>query len=89
MRPFEVDALRVGLNDVGGHIARDIEDATVVLDGVFVVHWSIVDAVGGIFVILFAQLHQTLHQRMLKVERYLRMVCIVVCHNLLFFFVCF
>ena len=42
---------------------------------------------GGIGVILLFQLHQALHERVLKVEGYLRMVGIVVCHITLCFLV--
>ena len=82
VRPFEVDALGVGLDDVGGHIAGDFEHAAVVLDGVLEVHGGVVDALLGVLVILFAKLDQALHLRMLQVERNLRMVGIVISHNL-------
>ena len=84
VRPLEVHALRVGLYDVGSHIASDVEDATVVLYGVLVVYGSVVELLGVLKAILF-QFYKAFHQWVGEMEINLRMVGIVVCHDYLLF----
>ena len=79
MRPLKVDALRVGLNDVGGHIARDLKHTLVVLDGVLEVDGSF-GKILGVGVVLFFQIYDSLHQRMIEIESNLRMIGIIICH---------
>ena len=80
MRTFQVYALRVGLNDVGGHIACYLQYLLVVLDGILVVDGCIV-MLFCIGVVLLFQVYDALHQRMIQVKRYLGMIAIIVCHN--------
>ena len=79
MWTFEVDILRVGFDDVGCHIAGNIQQSLVVLDGILVVDWCIFELV-FLYVIAFLQVHNTLHERMVQVELYLWMVCIIIGH---------
>ena len=79
MWTFEVDILRVGFDDVGCHIAGNIQQSLVVLNGILVVDRCIFELV-FLYVIAFLQVHNTLHERMVQVELYLRMVCIIIGH---------
>ncbi len=80
VRAFEVDTLRVGFDDVGSHVARDVEQALVVLDGVGVVDRSVGELV-LVSVASLLQLHDALHQGVMEVEFDLRMITIIVCHS--------
>jgi len=42
VRTFEVNSLRVWLDDIGSHVAGDVENLLVVLDGIAQVNGSIV-----------------------------------------------
>ena len=79
MWTFEVDILRVGFDDVGSYIAGNIQQSLVVLNGILVVDGCIFKLV-FFYLISFLQVHNTLHERMIQVERYFRMVCIVISH---------
>ena len=79
MWTFEVNILRVWFDDVSSYIAGNIQQSLVVLDGILVVYWSIFKLV-FFCVISFLQVHNTLHERMIQVELYFRMVCIIISH---------
>ena len=81
MRTFKVHALRIGLDDVGCHIACDIKQTLVVLNGVFKTYWGISEVVLVGIVALF-QVNDALHQRMSKIKSYFRMITIIICHYL-------
>ena len=76
---FEVNILRVWFDDVSSYIAGNIQQSLVVLDGILVVDRSIFKLV-FFYIISFLQVHNTLHKRMIQVELYLRMVCIIISH---------
>ena len=81
---LEVNILRVRSDDVGSYVASDVENLLVVLDGVVEVNGCVLKLV---FVgeALFLQLDDALHQRMIQVKRYFRVVTIIVCHNFIIF----
>ena len=80
MRAFQINGLCIGFNDIGCHIACDVKDALIVLDGILIIYGSIFKLVFVCIVALF-EINDALHQRMVQVERYLRMVGIVICHS--------
>ncbi len=81
MRAFQIHRLAVWLDDVGGHIASDFQHALVVLYRIFVANRGVGELVFVRIALLF-QLHDALHQRVIEVELNLRMVGIVICHNI-------
>ena len=83
MWPLEVHGLRVGLDGVGCHVARDVEYASVVLYRVGVVDGCIV-VFGSVLEAVFFQFDKTFHHGVGEMEINLRMVSIVICHNSLF-----
>ena len=80
MWTFQVNALRVWLDDIGSHVAGDVENLLVVLDGIAQVNGSIV-IFFRISETFFLQLNDTSHQGVVQVEPDLRMIAIIVCHN--------
>ena len=87
MWTFEVDALRVWLDDIGSHVVSDVENLLVVLDGIAQVYGGLV-IFFRISETLFFQLNDTSHQGVVEIEPYLGVVTIIVCHNyyLIFYF---
>ena len=79
VRSFEVYGLGVGLDDVGGEIARDVEHTLVVFDGVLEVDGCILVLVLVCEVALL-EFNDSLHLRMTQIEVILGVVCIVICH---------
>ena len=79
MRTFEVNALGVGFNDIGGDVTRDVEHATIVLHRVFVIDGSVFVGV-LIRKNAFLQLDDTLHQRVVEVKLKILIIAIIICH---------
>ena len=66
MGTLKVDALGVGLNDIGGHVGRDVKDALVVLNGVLIVDRRVIELVlVGIAALL--QFNNPLHKRVVEI----------------------
>ncbi len=85
MRAFEVDILRVGFNDIGSHVAGNVEDALVVLNSIFIVDRSVVELL-RVFVVSFLEFYEPFHQRMVQMEPYLRMISIIISHVLVYLY---
>ena len=81
VRTFQIDRLTVRLDDVGGHVARNVQHALIVLYRIFVADGSVGKLI-LVSIALLLQLHDALHQRVIEVELNLRMVGIVICHNM-------
>ena len=77
MWTFEVNALRVWLDDIGSHVAGDVENLLVVLDGIAQVNGGLV-IFFRISETLFFQLDDTSHQGVVQVEPDLRMIAIII-----------
>ena len=81
---FEVDIFRVGFDDVGCHIAGNIQQSLVVLNGILVVDRSIFELV-FLYVIAFLQVHNTLHEGVIEMKFNLRVITIIIGHSCIFF----
>ena len=79
MWTFEVDILRVGFDDVGCHIAGNIQQSLVVLNGILVVDRCIFELV-FLYVIALLQVHNTLHEGVIEMKFNLRVITIVISH---------
>jgi len=66
MRTFLINAFRVGLNDVLGHIVGNSQDALVVLDRIVVVDRCISELI-FVSVVSFLQLNDSLHERTVEI----------------------
>ena len=81
---FKVNILGILFNDVCSDVACNLEHLLVVLNSVVKIH-------GSIRILLFVskvallQFYDAFHFRMIQIEFKLRMVGIIVCHNLVFF----
>ena len=82
MRTFLVHALRVGLQHVGCHVARNFKDSLVVFDGILVVDGGI-GIVFFVGIVAFFQLNDALHQGIVQIESNLRVVGIIIGHDCL------
>ena len=80
MRTFEVDILRVGGNDIGSHVAGDVENLLVVLERVKEIDRRIIKFIFVNVVLLF-EVYDPFHERVIEVEPNLRMIAIIICHN--------
>ena len=77
VRTFLVDSLGVLCDDVRRHVACDVQDALVVLNRIFIVHRR-VSMCSGISIITLFQFYDAFHQRVFQMERYFRVVSIII-----------